>query len=1127
MRVVSANFEFLAAYDEQLVRYGALAEQYFADDPNTSLLKLRQFAELAAFTIAAKTARYDDPAKSFVDVLSRLSVDRVIPREVADLFHTVRKAGNAAAHDGEGDHREALAILKVSRQIAIWFHRTFGNEPDFKPGPFVPPPDPAKANAALHEELEALRTKLAEQQSAAERANLATREEALRRETAEEKAQRVIEEKAAWEELATEVENMRLETEQRLKELQTEAETKPSSEFLNFMEKGAHAAQDIDLDETDTRLIIDQQLREQGWEADTQEIRYSKGSRPAKGQAIAIAEWPTASGPADYALFVGTTCVGVVEAKRKRKNVSAAIDQSERYAKGIKLEEANLPETSPWDSFHVPFVFATNGRPYLKQFETGSGIWFRDIRKATNHRRALNGWPTPEGLKERQDLDKDKAHEALKDQPISFAFPLRPYQKKAIQAVEKALESDQRELLLAMATGTGKTKLSIAMLYRLLEAKRFRHVCFVVDRNTLGQQASGEFATTKVVSGKAFAEIFGLKSLDEVEPEGETRVHICTIQGLVKRLLYQEDPSEIPSIDQYDLILVDECHRGYLLDRELSDRELSFRDETDYISKYRRVLEHFDAVKVGLTATPALHTVEIFGEPVFKYSYREAVVDGYLIDHEPPIRIITQRAQDGITFAAGEQVHLVDTKSGNVDLAHTPDEISFEVENFNRKVITPEFNRVVAEALAQYIDPSLGGKTLIFAVNDTHADLVVEKLKTAFANAYGEIEDSAVRKITGSVDKVQDLILSFRNDTFPKVAVTVDLLTTGIDVPRLTNLVFLRRVNSRILYEQMLGRATRLCPELGKETFRIFDAVDLYSNLQGLTDMRPVVINPSTSLAQLFDEMAKATEAEHKEAIRDEIIVKMARSIKKMPDEALAAYEAEADETPADSLKQLRSYSIEEAIEWIKSKPKLGSIMDWRTGEKEPTYIPISHHPDNLVEVTRGYGEGQKPEDFLDGFTAFVQDNMNKITALRVVVQRPRELTREQLRELRLELDHQGFNEASLRKAWQDAKNEDIAASIVGFIRQAALGDPLVPYSRRVQMAMDRILRSRQWTEPQRQWLRRIGDQIELEVVVDRDALNQEPFINDGGFKRLNRLFDGQLESILSDINEELWRKTG
>jgi hypothetical protein len=135
--------------------------------------------------------------------------------------------------------------------------------------------------------------------------------------------------------------------------------------------------------------------------------------------------------------------------------------------------------------------------------------------------------------------------------------------------------------------------------------------------------------------------LVGLKRLHDITPESDTKVHICTIQGLVRRVLYAADSSEAPSIDQYDLMVIDECHRGYLLDREMSDAELSFRGQEDYISKYRRVLEYFDAVKVGLTATPALHTTDIFGDPIFTYSYRQAVIDGYLIDHEPPVAGLT------------------------------------------------------------------------------------------------------------------------------------------------------------------------------------------------------------------------------------------------------------------------------------------------------------------------------------------------------------------------------------------------------------------------------------------------------------------------------------------------------
>ena len=189
--------------------------------------------------------------------------------------------------------------------------------------------------------------------------------------------------------------------------------------------------------------------------------------------------------------------------------------------------------------------------------------------------------------------------------------------------------------------------------------------------------------------------------------------------------------------------------------------------------------------------------------------------------------------------------------------------------------------------------------------------------------------------------------------------------------------------------------------------------------------------------------------------------------------------------------------------------------------------MPISPHSDELVAVTRGYGEATKPEDFLEGFAAYVRDNINNIAALKLVVQRPRDLTRADLKELRAALDLKGYSEANLRRAWADAKNADIAASIIGFVRQAALGDPLIPYADRVKAAMQRVLASRTWTDPQKRWLRRIGEQIEKEIVVDREAIDREPFAADGGFARLNKVFDGELEAVLTGINEEMWKRAG
>jgi type I restriction enzyme R subunit len=1129
MKSISANFDFLGTHDAQLVRLGALAERYFKDDPNTCLIKLRQFGEVLAQLTAAKAGLFSSPDEPQTELLRRLKFERVLPEQPADIFHQIRIVGNRATHVQGGNHAEALTALKLARELGVWFYRTFSDS-SFSPGPFVPPPDPAAATKLLIDELERLRGAVNDALSEAGRARQAAEAEARERMTAEDRAQKERDDRAIWEELAGEAEQAKVALAAELQVLQSAATQATPQTTIKLVAQAEQAAANIDIDETSTRALIDAQLAARGWDVDSQTIRYSAGSRPVKGRNMAIAEWPTKNGPADYALFTGTRFIGVVEAKRRNKNVSAHIDQAQRYARGLRFADGDEAIGGPWldsgeERFYVPFVFSANGRPYLKQIETHSGIWFRDTRKATNHRRALADWPTPDGLKGMLEIDVEEAQADLKSRPIEFGFPLRPYQKKAIEKVEEQLGRGRRNMLLAMATGTGKTKLSIAMLYRLLASKSFRRVCFVVDRNALGTQAAGEFATTRIVSSKTFADIFGLKGLESAKPEPETKVHICTIQGLVKRVLYTDDISSAPPVDQYDLMIVDGCHRGYLLDRELSDTELQFRSEDDYISKYRRVLEYFDAVKIGLTATPALHTVSIFGDPIYKYSYREAVIDGYLIDHDPPVQITTALSQAGIKFKKGDEVELIDTRTGKIDLTHAPDEIKFEVEGFNKTVVTVPFNKAVAEELARHIDPNLPGKTLIFAATDAHADIVVAEIKKAFSEMYGEIEDAAVRKITGSVDRVGELIRSFRNDAFPKIAVTVDLLTTGIDVPSIENLVFLRRVNSRILYEQMLGRATRLCPEIGKETFRIFDAVDLYPHLQNLTEMKPVVVNPSITLEQLFEEFARLENAAHREGVRDQILVKMRRRIYSLHEQARARYKTEAGETPEVTLKRFTDEPLATVAAWVKLKPNLGRILDWEPDGTAQTLIPISHHPDEIVAVTSGYGKGQKPGDFLDNFTAFVKGNVNKIAALTVVLQRPRDLTRAELKALRLALDVPGYSEANLRRAWSEAKNEDIAASIIGFVRQAALGDALTPLDVRVRGAMQRILARKPWTEVQRKWLKRIGEQLLREVVVDRASIDEEPFRADGGFQRLNKIFGGQLEAVLGDINEELWKK--
>lgn len=1127
-RAQSHALAFLAEHEPTLVLLAAQADVLFAVDPVASIAKVRLFAELLAQEASARVGAFTTREEAQLDRLRRLRDRGVLAGDADTAFHAIRKLGNAAIHDNQGDHGSALHALKLAHALGVWFERSFGRGKAFKPPAFVPPRQPRDATAELRAEVESLRAALVAAEEARGAALRAAEEADLARQGAEARTSVEAAERAAAEALMNEAAAREADMVARLAAVQAKAASVPAA-VAPVIEAAAAESVSLDFDEAATRRLIDEQLRAAGWEADTSSLRWSAGARPQKGRALAIAEVPTDAGPADYVLFVGLLPIAVVEAKRAHTQVAEVLKQSARYARGFRpiegLDLAGPFADSDGEPLRVPFLFATNGRPYLRQIAERSGIWFRDARKPTNLPAVLPGWYTPEGLSALLRQDIADAHARLHDEPTDY-LGLRGYQVRAIQAAERSIEHGQRALLLAMATGVGKTRTCIGLCYRLLKTRRFRRVLFLVDRSALGEQTENAFKDARLESLQTFDRIFDMKGLGEVRPEPDTKLHIATVQSLVRRVLYAAD--DVPPIDAYDCIVVDECHRGYTLDREMSDGELLFRDEADFISKYRRVLDHFDAVKIGLTATPALHTREIFGDPVFTYSYREAVVDGFLVDHEPPTRIVTALAEDGIHFRVGEEVEVYQPKAGVVQLSLLPDEITLDIDQFHRRVLTENYNRVVCEQVARHIDPSLPGKTLVFCVNDAHADLVVRLMKEAFVAVYGSVEDAAVQKITGAADRPLERIRRFKNERLPNIVVTVDLLTTGVDVPTISNLVFLRRVRSRVLYEQMLGRATRLCPEIGKEVFRIYDAVDLYSALAPYTEMKPVVADVKTTFSQLAADLTRLTDETLQRDVLEQFVAKLSRKVRHLHPQVAQRVEDEAGMDAAALAGWMRETPLAEVRTWIAAHPHLPPLLDAKTASDGRGGILISHHADEVRLVEQGYGPGRtRPEDYLDGFAKFVRDQVNELPALLVVTQRPRELTREQLKSLRLALDRAGYPEAHLKAAWRDRTNQDIAASIIGYVRQAALGDPLVPYEERVASAMKRVLASRPWSAPQRDWLRRIGQVLRQEVVLDRASFDSDgsAFRSHGGFARLDKVFDGKLETLLGDLAEEVWRR--
>ena len=896
--------------------------------------------------------------------------------------------------------------------------------------------------------------------------------------------------------------------------------------------------------EAEIRYMIDEQLRQVGWEANTQEIRYSKGARPAKGHNMAIAEWPTDStvskkGYADYALFVGTKLVGIIEAKAEHKDIPSIIDyQGKDYPRNIRKEDAEY-QIGTWGEFKVPFTFATNGRPYLEQFKTKSGIWFLDLREPFNAPMALHGWISPSGIMERLEKDIQIGNDALQAMPYDLltdkdGLNLREYQVKAIKAAEKAVVDGKKAVLIAMATGTGKTRTVLGMIYRFLKTNRFKRILFLVDRTSLGDQASDVFKEVKLEELMTLDEIYNIKGLDEKIVDKETRIQVATVQSMVKRILYNEG-EVMPSVTDFDLIIIDEAHRGYILDKEMGDVEVLYRDQCDYQSKYRTVIEYFDAVKIALTATPALHTTEIFGQPVFKYTYREAVIEGYLVDHDAPHHLETKLSTGGIHYKSGDTVTVYNPVTGEVTNSELlNDELDFDVENFNKQVITENFNRTVLTEIARDIDPENPeeqGKTLIYAVDDQHADMIVSILKEIYSET--GVDNNAIMKITGSVGggnpkKVAEAIKRFKNERFPSIVVTVDLLTTGIDVPEITTLVFMRRVKSRILFEQMMGRATRLCPKIHKTHFEIYDPVGVYDSLEPVNTMKPVVANPTTTFTQLLDGLEEVEDKDVVQAQINQIIAKLQRKKRRMDEKTMEQFISMTDgmdptqfiveiekQTPEDAKKRLLAYR--EMFEYI---------QQIRANGRNP--VVISEEEDELTKHTRGYGNSDKPEDYLDAFSEYVKTHMNEIAALTIVCTRPKDLTRDALKALRLTLDREGFTTQQLNTAISELTNEEIAADIISLIRRYAIGSALISHEARIRRAVDKLKKAHNFSKQEMSWIGRMEKYLMEESVLNVQVFDEDSrFKSNGGFAKINRIFQNQLEKIVLELNEYLYDDGG
>lgn len=1072
-----SNFQFLNSDWPTLAKTAELAEKLLYIDANGCLIKLRAMGELIAKFLIKEENLPEVESNNQIDRIKLLQREDILPYEIGSFFHQLRRYGNMAAHEGFNSIDQVKSCLNIAFRLCCWLVQSYGKDEDFdaKDFSYIEP-----VNANYDQEIERLKRELEKVQQ--EFAELGKQKHSKR---------------------------------------SFQSKQKASNRFINNLE----------LSEAETREQIDLQLQMVGWEADTKKMRYANGCRPQKGKNLAIAEWPTKNGSVDYALFVGLQLLGLIEAKKLSKDIPGVLGETKQYSRTMRPEDSTyFVDNVKNPEYCVPFMFATNGRKFFKQLAHKSGIWFLDGRKPTNISKVLQNWFSPLDLQNLLKQDIATAEKHLQATSTDYltsleGLKLRYYQINAVKAVEECILNQQKKILLAMATGTGKTKTAIAMIYRFLEANRFKRILFLVDRSSLGIQAADNFKESKIRDLQTLSQIYDIKEVGDSKPEDTTRVHIATVQGMVRRVMYPYEGEIMPSVGQYDCIIVDEAHRGYILETELTEDELRFKDQEDYISKYRAVIEYFDAYKIGLTATPALHTVDIFGKAAFEYSYRQAVVDGFLVDHEPPYIIKTTLNQGGILLPKDKLVDVYDPKTNEIIAQVLTDDLSFDIEGFNRSVITEPFNQAALKEIAKQLEPLGEAKTLIFAVNNQHADLIVKILKDELIEIGWEISDNTVQRITGDKNQEEN-IKRFKNEKNPNIAVTVDLLTTGIDVEEIVNLVFLRKVKSRILYEQMLGRATRLCPEIGKECFRIYDAVGLYDTLKSYTDMQPGVKNPDLKFKDLIEQFDYQNNDTLARQIQ-EVLVKLQRKkiiiakAEKQEDFAILS----GGMTIEDYILDLKTQKPEQAAKQIKANPELFDFLDRVTYTGNG--IPISDLPDSIIETSRGYGKHNvKPEDYLESFKIFLQENQEKITALKLLAVNPQKLSRRDLKELLVLMDKEGFTENFLKNAVKSVKKVDIATDLIILIKNMVDNTPLISHEERIKKAILEIRKMKSWNKLQIEWLNRMEKQLLLENILQKEDFDQGAFKENGGFFRIDKIFNNELESIISQINDNLYNIT-
>lgn len=912
--------------------------------------------------------------------------------------------------------------------------------------------------------------------------------------------------------------------------------------------------------EEKARQQIDRLLEAAGWcVQDYNKLNLSA----AKG--VAVREFPLETGQADYVLFVDKAPIGVVEAKPDGATLSGVAEQSEEYL-------ISVAKTLTHASGRAPFAYES----------TGIETFFRDASDPEPRSRRVFGFHRPETLgKWLAQVDTLRAR--LRRLPPLVTEGLRDCQIEAIMELDRSFADAKPRALIQMASGGGKTFTAVSFIYRLIKFANAKRVLFLVDRSNLGRQTRMEFQQYRTPDdGRIFTELYSVQHLTSNTLDPVAGVCITTIQRLYSMLKGEQEfdseleerslfdleprqwkPQEVcynPAIpiETFDFVVTDECHRSiYHL--------------------WRPVLEYFDAFTIGLTATPSKQTLGFFNQNLItEYSHERAVADGVNVGYDV-YRIRTQITEQGSTVDAGYYVDRRDKYTRKVRWEQLDDDLVYTGPQLDRDVVATDQIRTVIrtfkDRLFTEIFPGRSDtpKTLVFAKDDSHAEDIVHIVRDEFGKG-NDFCKKITYRTTG--ENPEDLITSFRNSYNPRIAVTVDMISTGTDIRPLECLIFLRDVQSRTYFEQMKGRGARVIsstefravtPDAASKThFVIIDAVGVCE--RDKTDSRPLERKRSVPLDKLLisvalgkrDEDTLTSLASRLARLDRTIGEKERQEIQKAakgkplaslvhdlldafdPDKRLEkAKELFATESPTEEQAQEAASMLIESASAPFDNPDLrNKIVDIGRAQ-EQTIDTVSK--DTLLFAGADAQAKEKAGAIVDSFQRFIQENKDELTALQVIYGQPhaqRHLTYEAIKQLAEAIGRPPYNldDAKLWRAYQlldesrvrGQSPDKVLTNIVSLVRFAVgRSEILEPFPAVVDRRFRHWLSQQEaagkkFTAEQKQWLSLIKEHIASSLSIGMEDFEYTPFYERGGPMKVSQLFGPELDNVLIELNEVL-----